>query len=92
MLQSKKWARLRKAFLSNPETMFCVDCKNDTPAFDLDHKYPWRYFPDLFWDMEHITGRCHSHHSMKTYREDGGIYGLPQKLFGSDIPEPDNSF
>lgn len=72
LLQSKRWQKFRRAFLS--EHPYCIECKPKlVPATDLDHTKPWRYYPDLFWDEAYISPLCHSHHSKKTFMDNGGI-------------------
>lgn len=39
------------------------------PATVLDHIFPWRYFPDLFWNQEYWQGLCEPCHRIKTRQE-----------------------
>lgn len=68
------WRRERKKFLKqNP---LCIDCYavgKLIEATDVDHEIPHRGDKKLFWDKDNWRARCHSHHSRKTAREDGGF-------------------
>lgn len=69
-----KWREARKIFLS--QHPLCIDCEADgilTAATDVDHDIPHRGDNKLFWDRTNWRARCHSHHSQKTAREDGGF-------------------
>jgi len=72
-----KWQKARKAFLLDHP--LCVVCQNQgrvTAATDVDHIVPHRGDQDLFWDKTNWQALCHSHHSEKTAREDGGFTGV----------------
>lgn len=69
-----KWRKERKAFLR--ENPLCIDCYAEgklVSATDVDHEIPHRSNMVLFWDRTNWRARCHSHHSQKTAREDGGF-------------------
>ncbi|MFA5379199.1 MAG: HNH endonuclease signature motif containing protein, partial [Dehalococcoidia bacterium] len=49
----------------------CVMCGR--PATDVDHIEPHCGDYDKFWDESNLSALCHSCHSRKTAREDGGF-------------------
>jgi 5-methylcytosine-specific restriction protein A len=64
----RKWGKARLAYLA--EHPFCVDCAPALlPATEVDHIVPHRGDHGLFWDVTNWAGRCKSHHSAKTRRE-----------------------
>jgi 5-methylcytosine-specific restriction protein A len=64
----RKWGKARLGFLV--EHPLCVDCAPaPVPATEVDHIVPHRGDRDLFWDVNNWAGRCKSHHSAKTRRE-----------------------
>ena len=70
----RAWGKLRAAFLSRPEHLWCPDCLAEGKrvlATELDHVQPHCGDPGLFWDEANLVGRCKSHHSAKTAREVG---------------------
>lgn len=72
--EGKQWHRYRLAFFS--ENPWCLDCEAKkllVQATNIDHVQAWRFFPDLFWEPTNHRGLCHSCHSRKTIREDGGL-------------------
>lgn len=74
------WRRERKKFLK--ENPLCIDCYADgrlTTATDVDHQIPHRGDRKLFWDRSNWRARCHSHHSRKTAKEDGGFGNINTK-------------
>lgn len=71
ILTSYKWREtVRRSYFSNHP--FCIHCPPHlfTPATDIDHIKPWRYYPELFWDEKNWQPLCHSCHSKKTISED----------------------
>lgn len=73
------WQKARAGFLrSHP---LCVHCKARglvTAATDVDHIVPHRGDQDLFWQHANWQSLCHSCHSVKTAREDGGFGARPK--------------
>jgi 5-methylcytosine-specific restriction protein A len=73
-LHSRPWRKARKWFLARNQ--LCIDCeaKGDLViATDVDHNTPHNGNYALFWDETNWRARCHSCHSRKTAREDGGF-------------------
>ncbi len=71
-----KWNKYRLSFLSKPENMFCVRCKERsvmTVAKVVDHIIPHKGDRRLFWDTKNHQGLCERCHNSKTAREDGGF-------------------
>lgn len=71
-LRSPAWANERRVFFDKKQ--FCVDCETRgelRPAVILDHIYPWRYRPDLFWDSHNWQGLCFDCHDAKSRLERG---------------------
>ncbi len=69
-----RWRKLRAWKLT--ENPFCEEClRHDTltPANDIDHIKPHRGNPALFHDPANLQSLCHSCHSRKTAREEGGF-------------------
>jgi 5-methylcytosine-specific restriction enzyme A len=66
----ERWRRLRLLFLH--ENPVCVKCNR--PATDVDHVNPISGPSDeRFFDMNELQALCHSCHSIKTAKEDGGF-------------------
>ena len=67
-----RWQKYRLQFLqAHP---LCVKCERTTAATDVDHIIPVTGPNDpLFWDPKNHQPLCHSHHSEKTAKEDGGF-------------------
>jgi 5-methylcytosine-specific restriction protein A len=42
-------------------------------ATDVDHITPHKGNKELFYDVSNLQSLCHSHHSQKTAKEDGGF-------------------
>jgi len=65
-----RWARYRRMYLA--EHPICVQCRRG--ATDVDHIKAIRgpYDP-LFWVQENHQALCHSCHSEKTVKENGGF-------------------
>ena len=71
---TKAWDRESKLFLN--EHPWCVECEKHgrhEPATETDHIIPHKGNMKLFWDKTNWQGLCHSCHSSKTAREDGGL-------------------
>lgn len=72
----REWRRLRAAKLSaNPLCEECLRLNRVTTATDVDHIEPFNGVNDplrLAWD--NLQSLCHTCHSRKTVKEDGG-YG-----------------
>lgn len=69
-----RWQNLRKSFLR--EHPLCVECAKKgltTVATDVDHIVPHKGDQSLMWDWDNLQPLCHSCHSKKTAREDGGF-------------------
>lgn len=69
-----RWRKTRLQHLKKHP--LCVDCMKEgkiTPATDVDHIIAHKGDKQLFWDRNNWASRCHSHHSRKTVREDGGF-------------------
>lgn len=93
LLQATMWRRLRRAFLSNPDTAYCqgyklvrgpdtvlIPCRQQIPApvSILDHVLPWRYYPSLFWLQTNHQGLCLDCHAAKT-QADGSFDHSPRR-------------
>jgi hypothetical protein len=71
------WRKLRQSLLA--EQPYCTHCHylqlltKDTLGLRfagiVDHKLPWRYYPDLFWQEENLQPLCWRCHNQKTYAE-----------------------
>lgn len=61
------WKRLRMVMLAR----FPV-CSCGKKATDVDHIQSWRSRPDLRLDPENLRTLCHSCHSKRTARDQGG--------------------
>ncbi len=70
-----KWQKYRARFLRN--NPLCVKCKEGgrtTAATDVDHIVPVQGPSDpLFWCKSNHQALCHSCHSTKTAKENGGF-------------------
>lgn len=76
MYKSVKWQALRAAYLTaNPWCKHCLP--RLVPATDVDHVTPHRGDWSLFLSRRNLQGLCHSCHSRKTAREDGGFGNRP---------------
>ena len=75
-----RWQKYRKQFLiDNPLCVKCLEEGKSVPATNVDHIEPVSGPDDpLFWDEDNHQALCHSCHSRKTAREDGG-YGNKKK-------------
>ena len=65
------WQKARKRFLAAHP--LCVECLKEgryVKATDVDHIIAHRGDQRLFWDESNWQPLCHSHHSIKTDRED----------------------
>jgi 5-methylcytosine-specific restriction enzyme A len=75
---SARWRKMRAGYFARHP--LCVDpyrvhAPGVALATDLDHKVPHKEDFVLFWDHDNLQGLCHSCHSTKTVKEDGG-FGL----------------
>ena len=71
---SQRWRDERAEFLR--QKPLCVECLKAgvrKRATHVDHRRPHRGDARLFWDRSNWDGLCHSHHSSKTCRRDGGF-------------------
>ena len=71
---NRKWQRQSKEFLKRHP--LCVECERNgriTPATEVDHIKPHKGNQKLFWDVTNWQPLCHSCHSRKTAKEDGGF-------------------
>lgn len=67
-----KWSAYRKWFLARHP--LCVMCDTPKSATHVDHIRAVRGPDDPgFWDESNHQALCHSCHSRKTCREDGGL-------------------
>ena len=69
-----RWRQARQAFLR--QHPFCIECEKRgiiKPATDVDHIKPHKGDMALFWDQSNWQPLCHTCHSKKTAREDGGF-------------------
>lgn len=72
---NSRWAQARKAFITaHPLCAECLKKGKYTPATDVDHIVPHKGNKILFWNRNNWQSLCHSCHSRKTAKEDGG-YG-----------------
>lgn len=71
---TSRWSKASKTYLMhNP---WCVACLKDgryEAATETDHIIPHKGDAKLFWDKSNWQGLCHSCHSQKTAKEDGGF-------------------
>lgn len=73
-LYGHKWRKESKQFLASHP--YCAECARQgrhTLATEVDHIKPHRGNLKLFWDRKNWQGLCHSCHSTKTAKEDGGF-------------------
>lgn len=72
---NSRWRAYRERYLA--ENPLCVEClkKNIVePSTDVDHIVPVNGQSDpLFWNSKNHQALCHSCHSKKTARENGGF-------------------
>lgn len=74
LYRSGQWLALRRQQLTMHP--FCVECLKAgkyTMASEVDHIIPHRNDERLFFDPSNLQSLCHSCHSIKTAREDGGF-------------------
>jgi len=75
----KKWRQESKQYLaSHPWCVSCLAAGRRTPAVEVDHIKSHKGDKKLFWDRKNWQGLCHSCHSAKTAREDGGFGRSPR--------------
>nr|WP_312578232.1 HNH endonuclease signature motif containing protein [Sedimentibacter sp.] len=71
---NSKWRKASKLFLaSHPWCVECLKKSTHEPATETDHIIPHKGNMKLFWDKTNWQGLCHSCHSIKTAKEDGGF-------------------
>ncbi len=68
--RSKAWHRLRAIVLKRDHGI-CADCGQ--PGTHVDHIVPRSVAPELALDESNMVVLCHSCHSRKTVRHDGGF-------------------
>lgn len=71
-----RWRKYRRWFLSQPENALCRECDRHgrvEPSTDVDHIEPVGGDDPRFYDTANHQGLCHSCHSAKTARENGGF-------------------
>jgi 5-methylcytosine-specific restriction protein A len=71
---TSKWRKASKAFLDKHP--WCTECMKHyiyEAATETDHIIPHKGNMKLFWDKSNWQGLCHSCHSRKTAKEDGGF-------------------
>lgn len=78
---NREWRKISKQFLdAHPLCAgfdsVCEERGRITPATDVDHIVPHRGNLRIFWDQSNWQALCHTCHSRKTAREDGG-FGRP---------------
>ncbi len=69
-----KWQKASKAYLAKHP--FCAECERQglhVLATEVDHIIPHKGDKVLFWNKDNWQGLCHSCHSRKTVRENGGF-------------------
>ena len=71
----RKWREARAGFLAkHPLCVHCLGRGHVTGATEVDHIQPHRGDEVLFWASEwNWQSLCHTCHSEKTVREDGGF-------------------
>jgi 5-methylcytosine-specific restriction protein A len=69
------WRKLRDAFLVEHPRCEEPGCRK--AATDVDHVQAHRGNEALRLDPNNLRAYCHSHHSSKTVREDGGLGRMP---------------
>ena len=75
-MYNTRWRKARVIFLkAHPLCAICNDI-----ATDVDHIISHKGNEKLFWDVTNWQALCHSCHSTKTNKEDGG--------FGNKISSP----
>ena len=71
---TSKWRQVSKRFLARHP--YCVECYKQgrmTLATEVDHIKPHKGDHELMWSESNWQPLCHSCHSRKTAREDGGF-------------------
>lgn len=81
--KSAAWLRTRKRVLErdNHTCQQCLSQGRAVTATHVDHRQTRRERPDLELEDSNLTSLCHSCHSSKTNREDGG-FGNDPTFFG----------
>lgn len=68
------WRNGSKQFLQrNPLCVICKDAGRIVPSTEVDHVVPHRGEWELFIDSDNWQACCHTCHSRKTAKENGGI-------------------
>lgn len=71
---SNAWLKASKTFLIvHPLCAECQRMGRVTPATEVDHIIPHKGNKKLFWDTKNWQPLCHTCHSRKTVKEDGGF-------------------
>lgn len=71
---TSKWSKASKGYLLiNPWCTECLKLGRYEAATETDHIIPHKGDMKLFWDKNNWQGLCHSCHSKKTAKEDGGF-------------------
>lgn len=82
-LYNGPWRQARVRYLArHPYCVHCQAAGRSTPAAEVDHRIPHRGDQLLFWDEDNWQALCHTCHSRKTAREDGGFTGRPRRPGG----------
>lgn len=69
-----KWRQSSKLYLAKHP--YCAECARQGRrelATEVDHIVPHKGDMKLFWDRKNWQGLCHTCHSIKTAKEDGGF-------------------
>lgn len=74
LYRTGQWLGLRRQQLTlQPFCALCLCAGRYTLANEVDHVVPHRNDETLFYDPLNLQSLCHSCHSLKTAREDGGF-------------------
>ena len=88
MYQTKQWRSMRKIQLSkHPLCLACLSNGRITPAWHIDHVFPWHLISKEAFYVNLFQSLCHNCHSHKTGLERKGIYRhytIPNKDYAVD--------